>query len=168
MDGEETLNGSGITRRSFVTFIGGIFTSLFVLGLLPVMKRFFFPSVLYEPEMTFKAGNPKDYAIGEVDERWKKDFRTWIINDEKGLYALVATCTHLGCTPNWIKANNRFQCPCHGGVFTKEGDVVAGPPPNPLYRAAISLDPRGEIRVDKGFQENKPGLRDKEPFLLKI
>ncbi len=109
-----------------------------------------------------------------LESSWTRIFvtnpviRETIIREEKGLYALLATCTHLGCTPNWIKANNRFQCPCHGGVYTKEGDVVAGPPPAPLYRAAISLGPTGEIMVDKGFQENRPGLRDKEPFFIKV
>jgi hypothetical protein len=48
-----------------------------------------------------------------------------------------------------------------------EGDVISGPAPVPLYRAAIKLSADGQIIVDKEKRENRPGLRDKEPYLLK-
>ena len=75
-------------------------------------------------------------------------------NDSK-LYALVAVCTHLGCPPNWLEAQNKFKCPCHGSGYYKNGINFEGPAPRPLERAAISLADDGQIEVDKSktFQE---------------
>jgi Rieske Fe-S protein len=43
-------------------------------------------------------------------------------------------CTHLGCPVSWDEMTHEFYCPCHGGVYDAQGDVVAGPPPRPLDR----------------------------------
>ncbi len=43
-------------------------------------------------------------------------------------------CTDLGCPVRWDPGSEWFFCPCHGGIFDKEGRPVAGPPPRPLYR----------------------------------
>jgi menaquinol-cytochrome c reductase iron-sulfur subunit len=40
-----------------------------------------------------------------------------------------------------------FMCPCHGGVYYKDGTVAAGPPPKPLVRL--------EVRITKGQVEIK-------------
>jgi len=32
-----------------------------------------------------------------------------------------------------------FMCPCHGGIYYKDGTVAAGPPPKPLYRFAVRV-----------------------------
>lgn len=49
-----------------------------------------------------------------------------------GLVAFSAVCTHLGCIVQWEKDKQDFLCPCHGGRFSSEGAVTAGPPPKPL------------------------------------
>jgi Rieske Fe-S protein len=51
-------------------------------------------------------------------------------------------CTHVGCPINWNPGAQRFFCPCHGGVFDRDGRVLAGPPPRPLDHH--------EWKVDKG------------------
>jgi cytochrome b6-f complex iron-sulfur subunit len=144
---------------SFASFFGGI-----TVGTL----RFFFPKVLYEPSQRFLAGKPEDYQVGEVSTRMKKEQRVWMIRNEQGMYALIAICTHLGCTPIWWPTEQRFKCPCHGSNFLIDGQNVAGPAPVPLFRAAISLDLAGNIVVDKSLQENQPGKRDKPPFFLPL
>ena len=30
-----------------------------------------------------------------------------------------STCTHLGCTPNYLSAESKFKCPCHGSGFRR-------------------------------------------------
>jgi Rieske Fe-S protein len=65
-------------------------------------------------------------------------FVVW--DGEKSVRALSATCTHLGCQVRWDAASTRFRCPCHGGVFDKDGSVVEGPPPRALHRVDVRLD----------------------------
>jgi cytochrome b6-f complex iron-sulfur subunit len=54
--------------------------------------------------------------------------------------ALSAICTHLGCVVAWKEQDNEFECPCHGGRFSPEGQVLGGPPPKPLESIAVVLD----------------------------
>ena len=131
---------SGIwSRRDFFTRLGwggfGIFGGLSLLGFL----RSAFPRVLFQPPATFKAGFPADYAMGEVSEKYKQDQRVWIVREETGIYALFAKCTHLGCTPRWLTAENKFKCPCHGSGFFKSGINFEGPAPRPLERFSSPL-----------------------------
>lgn len=45
-----------------------------------------------------------------------------------------ASCTHLGCPVSWDQMTREFYCPCHGGTYDAQGNVVGGPPPRPLDR----------------------------------
>jgi Rieske Fe-S protein len=46
--------------------------------------------------------------------------------------ALSSTCTHLGCRTSYDPETRRIACPCHGGAYDVQGNVIAGPPPAPL------------------------------------
>ena len=130
----EKKKGGIWSRRDFFTRLGwggfGVFGGLSLLGFL----RSAFPRVLFQPPASFKAGFPSDYAVGEVSEKYKEDQRVWIIREETGVYAIFAKCTHLGCTPRWLAAENKFKCPCHGSGFYKSGINFEGPAPRPLER----------------------------------
>ena len=152
-------------RRQFLLTSGWAFFWVFLGGWLLSNLRFLFPNVLYEPTLTFKAGKPDEYPLG-VSEKWKKTQRAWIIRKESGFYCFWARCTHLGCTPNWFDAEGRFKCPCHGSNFNKDGDVIAGPAPKPLWRCAIRLADDGQLIIDKGHLENQPGPREQGEFFL--
>ncbi len=54
--------------------------------------------------------------------------------DPKDIIILNSRCTHLGCTINWKQEAGAFICPCHDAKFSKEGQVLDGPPPRPLDR----------------------------------
>ena len=54
--------------------------------------------------------------------------------------ALSSLCTHLGCRVSWDASDGTLKCPCHGGVFDRNGAVLAGPPPTPLDRLPTRLD----------------------------
>jgi cytochrome b6-f complex iron-sulfur subunit len=58
-----------------------------------------------------------------------------VIKENKEIYALNLTCTHLGCTVN--ATSKGFVCPCHGSVFTPNGNVLKGPADRPLKRLAV-------------------------------
>ncbi len=118
-----------ISRRKFPFVLTTAWVALAAAlgGLTAMMVRFLFPNVLFEPVQKFKAGFPGDYASGEVDERWKERFGIWIVRNEEMMYALDTTCTHLGCTPNWLPSQNKFKCPCHGSGYYRTGVNFEGP-----------------------------------------
>ena len=140
---------------------------------LAATGRFMFPNVLNEPPQQFKAGLPNEYGQG-VDERWKEKFGVWIVRTDSdlvarasGFYALLVTCTHLGCTPNYLSAELKFKCPCHGSGFRITGINFEGPAPRPLERARIVLADDGQLLVDKSrkFQYELGQWTDPEAFL---
>jgi len=157
-----------ITRRRLLSFVGWSSFATFFGGITLASLRFFFPRILYEPPQEFVAGRPVDYQVGEVSTRMLKEQRVWVVRNEQGIYTLIAICTHLGCTPIWYPTEDRIKCPCHGSNFLRDGQNVAGPAPQPLFRAAIALDLIGNIVVDKGRKENQPGKRDQPPFFLPL
>jgi menaquinol-cytochrome c reductase iron-sulfur subunit len=58
----------------------------------------------------------------------------WVRREEPGSFTVFAVnCTHLGCPVNWLATANLFLCPCHGGVYYRDGSVAAGPPQHSLY-----------------------------------
>jgi cytochrome b6-f complex iron-sulfur subunit len=140
---------------------------------LAATGRFMFPNVLNEPPQQFKAGFPNEYGMG-VDERWKETFGVWLVRTPddvaqraSGFYALLVTCTHLGCTPNYLAAEAKFKCPCHGSGFRTTGINFEGPAPRPLERARIVLSDDGQILIDKSrkFQFELGQWIDPEAFL---
>lgn len=58
---------------------------------------------------------------------------------ESKLIAFSAHCSHLGCPVRWEDKAQLFMCPCHGGVYYKDGTVAAGPPPKPLTKIEVRI-----------------------------
>jgi len=54
--------------------------------------------------------------------------------------ALSLRCTHAGCNVKWNADDEQFHCPCHGGIFDRDGSVVAGPPRRPLERLRLEVE----------------------------
>ena len=160
------------SRRDFFTRLGwggfGIFTGFSLLGFI----RSAFPRVLFHPPVTFKAGFPSDYAVGEVSDKYKQEQRVWIVREETGIYAVFAKCTHLGCTPRWQASENKFKCPCHGSGFFKTGLNFEGPAPRPLDRFKIGVGEDGQLVVDKSkVYKMNAGVEPDEQFpdsILKV
>jgi cytochrome b6-f complex iron-sulfur subunit len=74
------------------------------------------------------------------------------ITDDRALIRTSATtfqafsrvCTHQGCITDI--QNNRFECPCHGSIFSDDGSVVRGPnisspPITALEKLTTTFDP---------------------------
>jgi Rieske Fe-S protein len=79
----------------------------------------------------------------------KKQSVVFIDRDGSGYRALSATCAHLGCRVHWDDGKHQFLCPCHGGVYDRQGNVVAGPPPRPLERFNVRVNPKtSELEVE--------------------
>ncbi len=140
-----------VTRRGFLSTLGiawASFAAACGAGALAT-TRFMFPNVLFEPPQTFKAGFPEEFLPGTVDTRFKEGYGVFMIRNDDSIYALKAICTHLGCTPNWLEAEDKFKCPCHGSGFYRTGINFEGPAPRPLERYRIALTDTGQILIDK-------------------
>jgi len=57
------------------------------------------------------------------------------------------SCTDLSCPITFDPGSECFFCPCHGGIFAKNGTPLAGPPKRPLYRYATKLRD-GKLEID--------------------
>jgi cytochrome b6-f complex iron-sulfur subunit len=165
--------GKGKDRRFFLLSlfgswfaIGWVTMTLGLIGMLLGTVRFLFPNVLSEPPSKFKVGDPSQFEEGKVVERFKNQ-GTWIVRNDGEIFALSTTCTHLGCTPNWLEREGKFKCPCHGSGFKITGVNFEGPAPRPLERWAISIADDGQIVVDKSrkFQKELGQWSDPESFL---
>jgi cytochrome b6-f complex iron-sulfur subunit len=161
-----------LTRRAWMGLAWGAFSAA-TAAALAATGRFMFPNVLNEPPQQFKAGFPNEYGMG-VDERWKDKFAVWLVRTPddiaahaSGFYAIITVCTHLGCTPNYLSAENKFKCPCHGSGFRLTGINFEGPAPRPLERARVVLADDGQILIDKSrkFQYELGQWTDPEAFL---
>jgi cytochrome b6-f complex iron-sulfur subunit len=152
--------------------VAWITLSASLLGMVLGTVRFLFPNVLAEPPSTFKAGAVDSYEEGKVEDKYK-EVGSWVIEyrddlNRKIIYALSTTCTHLGCTPNWLEADKKFKCPCHGSGFKITGVNFEGPAPRPLERYAIKKTEDGQLIVDKSrkFQKELGQWDDPESYVL--
>lgn len=162
------MNAWHVTRRGFLNTLSAgwaMFGAACAAG-GALMGRFMAPNVLFEPPQTFKAGFPGDYEIG-LHENWKDKHGVWLGRTTEGFYALSVVCTHLGCTPNYLAAETKIKCPCHGSGFKLDGINFEGPAPRPLERYKISLAEDGQILVDKTrkFQQELGQWEQPEAFL---
>jgi len=67
--------------------------------------------------------------------------------EDGGFIALSLICSHLGCSVQWDKAENKFICPCHSSQFDIRGNVMSRPAPRALdYYPVIIRE--GEVLVD--------------------
>jgi cytochrome b6-f complex iron-sulfur subunit len=166
------------SRRTFFAALGGaLFGSSLAVGFTSLaithvmwglgLARYMFPNILIEPPTRFKVGPPSNFGPGQVETKFIPEFGVWIVRYEyEGrpmVYALKSVCTHLGCTPNWLEAEQKFKCPCHGSGFYKDGINFEGPAPRPLERYAITLADDGQLEVDKSRTFNQEQGQWKDP-----
>jgi cytochrome b6-f complex iron-sulfur subunit len=165
-------------RRSFLQFAVGSamamgFTALSVTGGLFSLglARFLFPNVLAEPPSKFKVGFKDGFPAGKVETKFVAQYGVWVVNSEfqgqQQIYALKTVCTHLGCTPSWLEAEQKFKCPCHGSGFYKDGINFEGPAPRPLERYAVRVADDGQLEIDKSkaFQEELGQWADPDSYV---
>jgi cytochrome b6-f complex iron-sulfur subunit len=170
-DGEEDRRG--FLEIALGSFMAMGFTALSVTGGLFTLglARFMFPNVLAEPPSRFKVGFKEGFPSGKVETKFVPQYGVWVVNGEfqgqQQIYALKTVCTHLGCTPNWLEAEQKFKCPCHGSGFYKDGVNFEGPAPRPLERYAIRISDDGQLEIDKSkaFQEELGQWADPDSYV---
>jgi cytochrome b6-f complex iron-sulfur subunit len=70
-------------------------------------------------------------------------------NTRPGVLALYKVCVHLGCLYEWKPTNDRFQCPCHGSKYLKDGTRVRIPAGRNLDRFVVrAVDADGKVLAE--------------------
>ncbi|RLS51737.1 MAG: ubiquinol-cytochrome c reductase iron-sulfur subunit [Planctomycetota bacterium] len=136
------------------------------------IARFMMPNTVLELPSKFKIGSLGDFPLGTVSEKFKASRGVWIVHTDSYdgqnvVYALSSVCTHLGCTPSWLDAEQKYKCPCHGSGFYINGINFEGPAPRPLERVGLVLGADGLLEVDKSlkFQEELGQWTDPKSFV---
>lgn len=133
------------SRRTFLEALTGSALAAAVVGTSVTTIRFLWPEVLFEQESRFRIGRPDSIPPGTV--LVLPEQKAYVVRSERGLFAMSATCTHLGCLTQYERDNNRIFCPCHGSRYDVAGRVTNGPAPKPLPRLALTLE-GGDLVID--------------------
>lgn len=148
MPNQDDLPSLPPTRRSFITGVLGLISGA-IAGILGVpLAGFFSLPAIKKREFTWaEAGPVGRFKVGEIEFVQLKPLKQPVWPEEAPKLGVFVSrkadgsfvvfhnhCTHVGCPVNWNSGAGRFFSPCHGGVFDRDGRVLAGPPPRPLDR----------------------------------
>jgi Rieske Fe-S protein len=137
-----------MSRRSFVAGVVGLIGAVMsvVVG-LPVIGYIISPAlkksggeewITLGPVSAVEPGKPTPFTFSRMKEvGWRRariNRTVYAVTSSENFTVFSDACTHLSCKVHWSEERNAFVCPCHDGVFDKEGNVVSGPPPEPLHR----------------------------------
>ncbi len=120
--------------------------------MVPVVGALFSPLLRKTPRDWRVVGSIDDFEIGKtVLVKYKNalplawsglssETASWLQRkSEKEFVAFAINCTHLGCPVRWVDDAELFLCPCHGGVYNKDGSYAAGPPPHGLNKYPVRV-----------------------------
>jgi menaquinol-cytochrome c reductase iron-sulfur subunit len=150
----DTSPDGKMDRRGFMkTVIAGIGGLIGAAIGLPAIAYVVGPSLKKETDAWIRLG-----SVAKVELNTPTLFKTNIekqtgwINAEEEFSVYVSTtngrdfvamsnvCSHLGCRVRWIADKDHFFCPCHNGIYAKDGSVVSGPPPKALARFEVKIE----------------------------
>ncbi len=151
-----------ISRRKFlerlsVALGGGVAAAV----LVPVVGFIVAPLFRQNPRVWRRVGELARFKVGEtVAVRFEDaspltwagvtaNTAAWLRREQNELIAFSINCSHLGCPVRWLADAELFMCPCHGGVYYKDGTVAAGPPPKPLTRLPVRVV-NGVVEIQTG------------------
>ena len=152
-----------LSRRNFMSLaiagIGGIISA--ILG-IPAIAYIVGPALAQQAQDWVELGSIKKVALGTPtlfkvtlthQTGWvssQEEVDAYVLTEDGQNYvALSNVCPHLGCRVRWIPDQGKFFCPCHNGIFNKDGSLVSGPPPRPMDRFQTKLD-NGNLFIKRG------------------
>jgi menaquinol-cytochrome c reductase iron-sulfur subunit len=153
MTDQEESSTSLITRRHLLMLIsvaaGGVASAIVSL---PLVGFLIAPLFRKQPEVWRDVGKLSDFPVGHTSKVTFDDSSAlvwggedsltaaWLRRvDQQTFQAFAVDCTHLGCPVRWEADAELFMCPCHGGVYYKDGTVAAGPPPHALQQFPVRI-----------------------------
>jgi Rieske Fe-S protein len=162
------------SRRTFLAqVIGGCVAFLVALLGIPALGAAVGPALKREqtnwvslgsPD-SFQQGVPKAVNVTAVErDGWIETNSVkgvWVVRQSDNTFVVFnGRCTHLGCAYAWQTDQHQFACPCHAGVFSLEGSVLAGPPPRPLDTLETRIED-GDLQAN--IQDFRLGIPIKVP-----
>lgn len=155
-DSPEVKARKEMTRREFMTYAWG--GALGLLALQSGVGLFFFMMPRFKAGEfggVFFIGPESSMPPTDAPPQANVAGKFWLVNTtDEGVKAIYMVCTHLGCLYKWEQATARFECPCHGSKFTREGLYIEGPAPRSLDTFLVTVE-NGEVAVDTG--KKSPG-----------
>lgn len=133
--------GGTMKRRRFLkiilAFLGSITAFSFIYSFLKFLTTA--PSTSTDAKRIII--RKSEVPSGEAKNFIYRDMPAVLINrTDKGFFAFLRTCTHLGCLIDYNKNRQKFICPCHAGFYELDGTVASGPPPKPLTAIPLRID----------------------------
>ena len=155
---EQNLQEQEVSRRSFLRRLMWGSVGLAAAAFSYSGWRLFWPHKIKGFGAVVRAGSLDDFPVGSVTR--VRDGRFYISRlSETELIALYWKCPHLGCTVPFEESQNLFVCPCHGSVYDKTGQNIAGPSPRPMDYMRVEI--RGnDVYVDTGDIRERPDGHD--------
>lgn len=135
-------------RRDFLNVAVGGSAAAFAVAVGYPVGRF------VEPRTSPESGTA---SVGKLDEFPPGTSKTVLVDERPVLVirtadgqfrAFSALCTHLQCVVAYAPERNQIECPCHKGLYSIEGQNIAGPPPRPLDEMMVTVND-GSVVVSK-------------------
>ena len=159
-------NETILSRRRLFAMLGILFDALVGLALAVPIVRFLLSSIMRSSTNAYAAwvplGPASDFPEGETrlatfrnpyvtpTDGKTADAACWVrrvAGDQFQVFAV--NCMHLGCPVRWFPQSGLFMCPCHGGVYYRDGSRASGPPERGLFTYPFRLQ-RGMLSIQAG------------------
>jgi cytochrome b6-f complex iron-sulfur subunit len=145
-----------VTRRLSLRWLGwGAILALLGQWSIGFALGFFWPKRVGAFGGTVTAGTVGEFKLGDV--KMNREGKFYVTRVPEGFLALWWKCPHLGCTVPWkendpvmggppgegdtgFATKGRFNCPCHGSIYNRYGQIVTGPAPRPMDRFPLRIE----------------------------
>lgn len=147
-------------RRLLARLVGAGGSVIAAIVAVPAILSAFSPSLQRRNKEAWRdVGDLADFDTDQVQpaivrvgrEDWSRTLeeKTVYVWRREGEDPVVFSrnCTDLSCPVHFDPGSECFFCPCHGGIFAKDGTPMAGPPRVPLYRYATRVR-EGRLEID--------------------
>jgi menaquinol-cytochrome c reductase iron-sulfur subunit len=158
------FEGETMTRRGVFAVAGQAFGGAALAAVALPVVGFAVAPVFESAEETWEGVGPADdfvsdtyrQAVITIVEGVGDSGKTTVyirkgsadLDEDPNTYIAVSTrCAHLGCPVSFVRAAGTFICPCHGGVYDFEGQVIGGPPVRPLDRFQTRVTSDGTLEI---------------------
>lgn len=129
----ETAPNEG--RRSSLKWLATAAAGLAAVCSTVIAGGFLYPVSRRKPAPLFVCLESEVPSDVPLEIKTPTGSKALLIRQPTGQIVTIGTvCTHLGCSVYYRPKEQRFDCPCHQGVFDAEGVPIAGPPREPLAR----------------------------------